>query len=158
MRSSSALSRYQDACASALAQVGEANRAELFKRAKHAKLPAERTVLVTHERQFRLQDHLSGLSAHFFGHRHGFKFTRHAGTLFVNVSSVDPLHCREPQYGIIDWTPIDGFRIIEKVVPVGQKFYRQCARYYQATLKPVRPEHEHIFQDWPPRRLRVLPA
>ena len=51
-------------------------------------IAAKRTIVVTHERCFRLHEHMPGLAAHLFGHRHGFQVSRRNGTTFVNASDV----------------------------------------------------------------------
>ncbi len=135
VKESAAYRRYCAAVARAVTEVAEANREDVFKRIRRTKLPHERTVLVTHERQFRLQDRLKGLGAHFFGHRHGFKVTYHVGTVFVNVSCIDPVHTTSPQYGIIDWTPAKGFHVEEKALAVDKSLFLKCHQYYSDGLR-----------------------
>ena len=135
VKESAAYRRYCEAFTHAVTEVAAANREEVFNRVRRAKLPYERTVLVTHERQFRLQDRLKGLGAHFFGHRHGFKVTYHVGTVFVNVSCIDPVHTTSPQYGIIDWTPAKGFHVEEKALAVDKTLFLKCRQYYSEGLR-----------------------
>lgn len=135
VKESAAYRRYSTACAKAWTEVADANREEVFKRVRRAKLPRERTVLVTHERQYRLQNHLDGLGAHLFGHRHGFKVTRHAGIVCVNVSCLDPVHTVFPKYGVINWSAAEGFRVEEKDLPVDDQFGRKCRQYYREGLR-----------------------
>ena len=63
------------------------NRQALLETIKHADIA--RTILVTHERQYRLKDELPGLPLHLFGHDHGFSEKVSGATRYVNVSILD---------------------------------------------------------------------
>jgi predicted phosphodiesterase len=49
----------------------------------------KRTIVVTHERQYRVHDDLAGVPLFLFGHRHGFEAATFKGAQFVNVSVLD---------------------------------------------------------------------
>jgi len=50
---------------------------------------SKRTVVVSHDRIFRIGEFFEGLPMHLFGHRHGFKDTIHNGVRCINVSALD---------------------------------------------------------------------
>lgn len=65
------------------------NRKELLAVIQRANIPTDRLIVVTHERLFRLADEGLIPLLHVFGHRHEYKFTRFAGTNYLNAAALD---------------------------------------------------------------------
>lgn len=65
------------------------NRQALAAVIKGSRAGPSRTVVVTHERLYRVEADLAGVPIFLFGHRHGFKSTTFKGARFVNVSVLD---------------------------------------------------------------------
>ncbi len=120
--------RYLAAKYEAVRAVASRNRAEVTARIRGACDPA-RTILVSHERLYRLPEDVPGLGAHFFGHRHGFKVTLQRGTTFVNVSALDPLSFGGAHYGVVEWTESSGFHVTMKKLSRRRALMRSCLYY-----------------------------
>ena len=118
--------RYLAAKYEAVRAVASENRAEVTARIRGDCDPA-RTILVSHERLYRLPEDVPGLGAHFFGHRHGFKVTSQHGTVFVNVSALDPFE--GAHYGVVEWTESSGFSVTAKNLPGRRALMRSCFYY-----------------------------
>jgi predicted phosphodiesterase len=130
VRETRAFDKYAAAWRAAWKMTSERNRVELAERVRESHCHPSRFVLITHERLPRLQQELPGLGAHLFGHRHGFKVTKQRGTIFANVSSLDPWSTqRGAQYGVIEWTVSSGFRVFEKRLPRTEALRVQCMEY-----------------------------
>ena len=56
----------------------------------NSKVPANRLVVLTHDRIFRLADHGCTPLLHVYGHRHQFKVSSYRGTTYLNASALDP--------------------------------------------------------------------
>jgi predicted phosphodiesterase len=104
------------------------NRKAVVDRVQQSDCDPSRVVLVAHQRLYRLPEDCAGLGAHFFGHQHGFKVTKQRGTLFVNVSVLDPTVVKHGQYGLIEWAPVSGFRVFEKRLS-GRNLFKRCIKY-----------------------------
>lgn len=65
------------------------NRQELAAVIKGSRAGPGRTIVVTHERLFRVEADLAGVPIFLFGHRHGFQSRTFRGARFVNVSVLD---------------------------------------------------------------------
>jgi predicted phosphodiesterase len=70
-------------------EAGRLNRRKLAAVVKGSPAGPSRTIVVTHDRLFRIESDLPEVPIHLFGHRHGFKMTTYKGTKFVNVSALD---------------------------------------------------------------------
>jgi predicted phosphodiesterase len=128
VRESHPYQEYAGACGVALSETWIRNRTEVIERIRSLEGMVSRTVLMTHERVYRLPEDVPGLGCHLFGHRHGFKVTTQRGTTFVNVSSLDAMQQIEAQYGIIEWTPSVGFRVTGKSLPPSKELFSRCFR------------------------------
>ena len=135
IRESRKFEQYVAAIRDALREVAASNRAEVIDRIRKNCDP-KRTILVSHERLYRLPDDIPGLGIHLFGHRHGFKVTAQHGTVFVNVSTLDPHERFSPQYGVLEWTAESGFRVTEKSLPGSENLWSQCANFGSSPKLP----------------------
>jgi predicted phosphodiesterase len=70
-------------------QVQQRNRHALANLVAHSPRGPSQTVVVTHERQYRVEDDLPGVPLFLFGHRHGFQCATFKDATFVNVSVLD---------------------------------------------------------------------
>ena len=113
IRKSRSFALYEAAYRGAWSEAGVKNRAGTLNLLRNSGCDPKLSVLVSHERLYRLTEDCPGLGAHFFGHRHGFKLTKQHGTTFVNVSTLDPWAGLRPQYAIVEWTPESGFNVKE---------------------------------------------
>lgn len=75
-----------DRAAASKATLG-ANRAALADVVRDG--PADRTIVVTHDRLHRTTEDLPDVPLFLFGHRHGFQDTEFKGSRFINVSALD---------------------------------------------------------------------
>jgi predicted phosphodiesterase len=130
IRASTAYLRFIHARRTASVEAQARNRAEMLDTMRHSGEPPERTIAVTHERLYRLNEDAAALGAHFFGHRHGFKLSKRHGTTFVNVSALDPSAYMGGQYGVIEWTQAKGFQVTPKRLP-GQAALRKTCEVIQ---------------------------
>ncbi len=126
------LQRYVEEVSAAWGETLVRNRREVLKRIEAAPCARDRVVLVTHERLFRLQEEVQGLGAHLFGHRHGFRHTRHQGTALINVSALDPLVACGGTYGILEWTATKGFSICAEELAPSSRLGTECLKFKAA--------------------------
>lgn len=66
-----------------------ANRRRLAAVIKTSSAGPQRTIVVTHERLYRVEADLASVPLFLFGHRHGFQSFSFKGAQFVNVSALD---------------------------------------------------------------------
>jgi hypothetical protein len=84
-----AYQRYRDQLLTAGVEALEINRSRLRKVIQRAAPDPHKTIVVTHERLYRLTDISPPPLLHLFGHHHGFAQHSFKGTQFVNVSALD---------------------------------------------------------------------
>lgn len=126
---------YESAHEAALTEVEMRNRAALLRVSREHLLEPARTVVVTHDRLYRLPEDFPGLGAHLFGHRHGFKVTKQRGTIFVNVSTLDPTAQFDAQYAIIEWSENGGYLVTGKHLPRIEQLFDECLACKEAQLE-----------------------
>ncbi len=131
--------RYRDQLRLIKAESERLNRQALLGTIKQADIA--RTILVTHERQFRLKDELPGLPLHLFGHDHGFSEKVSGGTRYVNVSILDHVVKARPR-GKPDWSAEDcrdidagNYAVIE--INRAREFNVTCVKLPTAEWIPV---------------------
>ena len=97
--------QYRDRLRLIKSEAEKLNRQALRETVKHTDIA--RTILVTHERQYRLKDEMPGLPLHLFGHDHGFsEKVSGSGTRYVNVSILDRVVKARPRHKP-DWSAED---------------------------------------------------
>ncbi|HEX9464485.1 MAG TPA: metallophosphoesterase family protein [Alphaproteobacteria bacterium] len=70
-------------------EVQRRNRASLADVIASSRAGQKRTIVVTHERQYRVHEDMPDVPLFLFGHRHGFESATFRGAQFVNVSVLD---------------------------------------------------------------------
>ena len=104
-----------------------------------------RTILVTHERQYRLKDEMPGLPLHLFGHDHGFSEKVSGDTRYVNVSILDRVvkarPAEKPDFSPEDCRDIElgNYAVIE--VDKAGAFNVRCVHLPPGDWVPLRDAH-----------------
>jgi len=129
VRKTRGFGKYAAAWRTAWQEASARNRVEVVERLDKSECDPKHFVFVSHEWLYRLPEDVPGLGAHLFGHRHGFKVSKQRGTTFVNVSALDPWATRGAQYGVIEWTALSGFKVLERNLPRTQGLRLQCLEY-----------------------------
>lgn len=73
------------------------NRQALVDAIKTSDAPPEKTIVVTHERLFRMHEEVSGILLYVSGHNHKFKNTLYRGSRFVTVGALHQPICVVPE-------------------------------------------------------------
>lgn len=139
VRETRAFSAYVAGWRVARKEAGVRNRLEVVERVRKSHCDPSRVVLVSHARLYRLPEEVHGLGAHLFGHRHGFKLSKQHGTVFANVSALDPHVAFGAQYGVIEWTPSSGFTITKKQLPRTEDLWLRCMDYKRSDCSEQEP-------------------
>ncbi len=103
IRPDKAYERYSEERRNAWNEALVLNRQELFNRINSSGKDPNKSVIITHERLTHLDESVSGICFHLFGHRHGFKHSYYKGTHYANVSVLDNLLTVYPKGEDIDY-------------------------------------------------------
>jgi hypothetical protein len=72
----------------ASAEIAKINREALIGFIRESGDSPERTVVLTHERLYRMHEDVPGIMLYVFGHKHAFTNTTHRGSRFVTVGAL----------------------------------------------------------------------